>query len=408
MMMEQQAVTTEPTTKSARKSIPRRFLKGVLMVLWIFVLVWFLLEVFMRVGFDALPPETQGVIQHVRVVPWKNEHLIPVLPFIGSREFHARIPPGLKNYRVHWGDASFTFNTVAPWEGATEGFRTNPPEWPMDIVAVGDSFTFCWTAFEDCWVERLHEDFGWHVMNFGVPGTGSMAHRNVLGVYGPPMEPQIVLWQWYGNDFQDDYDYAVIRGEIEKPLNGPPPAAPPPNYGKLAEYSTVYTWLRDWIDKKINPLKTTKDLTPVVNGREISVADTLYSHELKYKTVQYGWNETIRAFEEGQDIVQDMNAQMVIILIPTKEETFAKYLTGTLDAAYLETLTQGRLRLLRTCDERGWRCIDMTPYFQEAVDAGQTVYNAFDFHLDASGNKIVSDVVANYLIDNELLEPRVN
>jgi hypothetical protein len=48
----------------------------------------------------------------------------------------------------------------------------------------------------------------------------------------------------------------------------------------------------------------------------------------------------------------------------------------------------------------------MTPYFQDAVDAGQTVYNAFDFHLDASGNKIVSDVVANYLIENGLLDLR--
>ncbi len=215
------AAETAPVTSERSASLSRRVMKGVLMTLWIVALVWLLLEIFIRVGFDALPPETQAVLQHVRRVPWDDEHLIPVLPFMGSREFHARIPPGLHDYRVHWGDADFTFDTVAPWEGATEGFRTNPPEWPMDIVAVGNSFTFCWTAFEDCWVERLHLDFGWHVMNFGIPGTGSMAHRNILGAYGPPMEPQVVIWQWFGNDFEDDYDFAMLRGEIADPLNGP-------------------------------------------------------------------------------------------------------------------------------------------------------------------------------------------
>jgi hypothetical protein len=243
-------------------------------------------------------------------------------------------------------------------------------------------------------------------MNFGVPGTGSMAHRNILGLYGPPMEPKIVLWQWYGNDYKDDYDFAVIRGEIEKPLSAPPPNEPPPDYGKLAEYSTVYVWLRDWIDQKDDASEDAKDLSANVNGRKIAVADSLYSHDFKYESVQYGWDETLRAFEESQAIVQDMNADMVIILVPTKEESYAKYLTGTLEPNYLDTLTSGRQRLVQTCEERGWRCIDMAPYFQEAIDAGQTVYNAYDFHLDASGNQIVSNVAANYLIENDLLEPR--
>jgi hypothetical protein len=394
---------TDSTPK--QPSWSRRVLKGVFLTIWSVVLVWLLLEVMMRVGFDALPPETQAVIQHVRRVPWDDEHLIPVLPFIGSHEFHARIPPGLSDYRVHWGDAQFTFNTVAPWDGAVDGFRTNPPEWPMDIVAVGDSFTFCWTDFEDCWVERLHLDLGWHVMNFGVPGTGSMGHRYTLGAYGTPMQPQIVIWQWFGNDFQDDYDFANLRGEIAEPLSTPPASGEAvPDYGKLAEYSTVYCWLRDWIEKRINPPEDKKELLLKVNGREIAVSDKLLSHTLNYKSVQFGWDETLRAFEEGQAVTQDMGAQMVIILLPTKEEAYALYLSEMLGEQYLDDLTTGRERLMRVCEERGWHCIDMLPYFQQAVSDGQTVYNAYDFHLDAAGNQIVSEVVGSYLIDNGLLE----
>lgn len=361
---------------------------------------WLLLEVLLRVGFDALPSSTQGVIQHVRRVPWNDAHLIPVTPFTGSREYHARIPPGLRDYKIHWGDAQFTFDSIDLW-GGDEGFRTNQPEWPMHIVAVGDSFTFCWTAFEDCWVERLHSDFGWHVMNLGVPGTGVWAHRNVLEAYAPPMEPAVVVMQWFGNDFKDDYDFARIRGEVDE-LAGPPAAPSDPNYGKFAEYSAVYRLIRDWWYKRDHPQEG--GLQPVIAGRKMFVSDSQFSHDLSYKSVAYGWEKTIRALDESHTIVEDqIGAKFVILLIPTKEETYARYLADTLDPAYLEMLTEGRKRLLDVCAEKGWRCLDMTETLQAAVDAGQTVYNAFDFHLDASGNKLVAETLGNYLIDNGLL-----
>jgi hypothetical protein len=396
---------TDTAEKRASSSLLKIAFKRGLLVVWIFVLVWFLLEVFIRVGFDALPPETQAVLQHVRRVPWDDEHLIPVLPFEGSREYHARIPPGLKNYKVHWGDTQFTFNTINLWGGA-EGFRTNPPEWPMDIVAVGDSFAFCWTAFDDCWVERLHLDYGWHVMNLGVPGTGSMAHRNVLGTYVPPMEPAVVVWQWFGNDYKDDYDFAVMRGDTPV-LEALPAGEPVPDYGKLAEYSAVYRWLRDWVDKK-GQTKEEKDLSPTVNGRQIAVSDSLLSHDLNSKAVAYGWNETIRAFEESRAVLDEIGAEMVIVLIPTKEEAYANTITDYLDEDYLKMLGKGRKQLMRACEEHGWRCIDMTDTFQAAIADGKTVYNAFDFHLDATGNQLLTDTLAAYLIDNGLLESREN
>lgn len=394
-------------TSQAPKRTRSRFaiLKPLLAVLWGCLVVWFLLEVFMRVGFDLLPPETQAVVQHVRRLPWDDEHLIPVLPFMGSREYHARIPPNLKDYKVHWGDTRFTFDTISLW-GGEEGFRTNPPEWPVDVVAMGDSFTFCWTDFDDCWVQQLNQMFGWHVMNLGVPGTGSMAHRNVLGTYVPPMEPAVVVWQWFGNDYKDDYDFALMRGDTG-PLAGPDMAPTAvPDYGKLAEYSTVYRWLRDWIDKKFDPKAEQKDLTPVVNGREIAVDDSQRSHDLQYEVVQFGWDETIRALEESHAVLDTIGAEMLIVLIPTKEEVYAAHVTDYLDAGYIAMLTEGRTRLMAACAEKGWRCIDMTDAFRAAVNEGATVYNAFDFHLDAVGNQIVADRVGQYLINNDLLAPR--
>lgn len=409
--MTDTADSTLPQLPLQRQSPLRTVIKIALITLWTIFIVWLLLEIFMRVGFDMLPPSTQAVVQHVRVVPWDEEHIIPVLPFEGSREYHARIPPGLTNYKVHWGNTRFTFSTISLWGGA-EGFRTNEPEWPMDVVAVGDSFTFCWTKFEDCWVQQLNTTFGWHVMNLGVPGTGSMAHRNIMATYVPPMEPAVVVWQWYGNDYKDDYDFAIIRGDMLEPLEVPPVQGEAmPDYGKLAEYSTVYRWARDWIEKKLNPPEkddSKVEFFPVINGREISVSGMLYSHDLTWESVQFGYDETIRAFEEGHTVLENAGhgTELVIVLIPTKEEAFANYIADLLDADYLTMLTEGRLKLMQECDDHGWRCIDMTEAFRAAVDDGATVYNAYDFHLDAEGNRVLADVLGAYLIEEGILEPR--
>lgn len=380
-------------------------IKRLLAILWGLFIALLVLEVFLRVGFDMLPRGTQGVVQHVRRVPWDEEHIIPVLPFITSRETQARLPPGLKDYVVHWGDTKFKFDTISLWDGA-EGFRTNPPQWPVDVVALGDSFTFCWTDFEDCWVERLHSDFNWSVMNLGIPGTGSLSHQMLIAPYVVPMEPQVVVWQWFGNDFKDDYDHARIRGEIEL-LPGPPTAAETvPDFGALADYSATYRLLRDWLYRREHP-ETDQNFYPKVNGRELMVSPLLGSHDLKYKAVQYGWERSIQAIEEAHRTVYDeLDAELVIVLIPTKEETYADYITEELGEEYLQMLTVGRQRLLNVCDKKGWRCVDVTEALQQAVAEGQTVYNAFDFHLDAAGNKIVSEVLGQYLIEHNLLDDR--
>ncbi len=239
-------------------------------------------------------------------------------------------------------------------------------------------------------------------MTVGVRGPGVGGPRPLVGGFGPPLEPAVVVMQWYGNDFKDDYDFARIRGEVDE-LDAPPPPPPEPDYGTLAEYSAVYRLIRDWDYKRRHPPGET-ELRPTVNGREMFVSDSLESHNLAYESVAYGWGETIQALEESRQLVTgEMDAEFVILLIPTKEEAYAQHLTDYLTPAYLDMLAVGRQRLLEVCDERGWRCLDMTPDLQAAVDEGQTVYNAFDFHLDKTGNQVVADTLARYLTENDLL-----
>jgi len=382
-------------------SLLRNVAKRLLAVVVGLLLAWLMLEVLLRVGFDALPRGAQGVIQHVRRVPWDDEHIIPVFPWETSREYQARMPANLTDYPVHWGDAQFTFDTISLWDGI-EGFRTTPPQWPVDLVAVGDSFTFCWTDFEDCWVEQLHRQFGWSVMNLGVPGTGSLSHQMTMGTYAVPMKPRVVVWQWFGNDYKDDYDNARIRGEVEA-LGGPPALSDPvPDYGPLADYSAVYRLLRDWLDRR-DENTADSEAVVAVNGRDVLFNKRMGSHDLRYESVQWGWDRTLAALEQAHTLAEGMGAELVLLLIPTKEEVYAAWSTEALGEDMIAYLVEGRMALLEQCAQREWRCVDATDTFVAAVNEGQTVYNAFDFHLDASGNRLAAELLGRYLIEQGLL-----
>lgn len=80
-------------------------------------------------------------------------------------------------------------------------------------MALGDSHTFCFTDAQDCWVDLLSARLGVPIANLGQPVTGSESHacRYFSFVANPDLglrQPRLVLWQFFGNDYNDDYGLA--------------------------------------------------------------------------------------------------------------------------------------------------------------------------------------------------------
>jgi hypothetical protein len=384
-----------------------KLLRGLVGMLFGVFFTFILIEVFLRVGFDALPPGVQAEIQAVRRVPWSEERIIPYFPYIIDRDFQARIPPDLRSYPIRWSDARFDFDTRPIWEGHRAGLRTAPPVYPLDIMTFGDSFTFCWTASADCWVDMLAAQ-GWHVVNAGNSGTGPGGQLNLMREIIEPTKPALIIWQWYTNDISDDYDLARIRGEVDElPPFAPMPDAPPAPQG-LGQYSAVW----HLVSLRLNPAARTspyQHYQPVVlNGRPVSVHTDEYPHlhSLEYPSAEYGFERNLENHREGHALAERLGAEIVLVLIPSKEEAYASLLTNNLSEEYLTQLRKPRERLLAQCIEQGWHCVDPLPAFQEAIANGQTVYYAFDSHLDPSGNRIIADLVMQTITENNLIPTR--
>ncbi len=362
------------------------------------------IEVFMRVGFDFLPPQIQSEIQAVRVVPWRDKQIIPPIPFEADRGYQSRIAPGYNNYPVRWMDARFTFDTISLWEHPV-GLRTSDsPRWPIDIMAFGDSFTFCWTAVEDCWVQQLESEHGWSSINAGQPGTGPSGQVRLIEEVGIPIKPRLVIWQRHPNDSFDDYILYWFREETPS-LSGAPAADPVPVLKGLEQYSALFTL----INRRLNPPPKTNDYlhSQVINARERSllIATDEYTHSShsSYPATAYGWEHNLEAYTRGVELLKTIDTQVVFLLIPTKEEAYAEFVSDYLSETYLEELAENRTLMLEACEVNGWHCIDALPTFRDAIQEGTHVYYGHDLHLDASGNDIVTQLVQDYIATNQLL-----
>jgi hypothetical protein len=368
---------------------------------------WLLLEVLMRVGFNLLPPKIQADIQSVQAVPWSDERIIPRIPWVMDHDFQLRLPPGMNDFPIHWSDAVFSFSTISAWDGHRVGFRSNPPRWPLEVLTFGDSFTFCWTKLEDCWVHRLETDYDWHVFNAGVPGTGTTAQYNLMKEIAPPFKPKLVVWQWYGNDVTDDYDLAHLRGAVGDLAAAPQPDPPEEPQG-FARYSAVYTLFHTVLNppKKSSPYQHYQMVT--VNGRSMSFHTNEYpnSDSLVWPANAYGWKHNLQSHDDAAKLLDSLGAKMILIPIPDRIEAYSAFLTPILGQQYIDQLGEARRAVLQQCADRGWYCLDPLPAFQEAIKHGQTIYYAYDQHLDASGNRLLEDLVHSYIIQNNLLPGR--
>lgn len=400
---DMQQATLKDTEKHPSHAV--RIIAPILISLFTIVCMLLAIEVYLRVGFDTLPAGVQGDIQAVRRVPWSEERIIKPVPFLADRNYQARLEPGLADYPVRWRDARFRFTTRPMWEGHPVGLRTGEPQWPLDLAAFGDSFTFCWTDVDDCWVQRLQNDYGYSVVNAGQPGTGSGGQFQLMSEIVEPIKAPLVVWQWYGNDLMDDYVLATFRGETE-PLETPPGPAPAVEPQGFERYSALYFMLNLYIlnpPDSDDPYQHTEILD--IQGRNMYVQSNEYTHplSLSYPAVAYGWTRMVEHHDAAAALLDSLDAELLIILFPTKEEAYRADLEDRFGTSYFEAAGESRLMMMELCEERGWHCIDMLPYFQQAIEDGDTVYHAGDFHLDAAGNAIVAEVVNDYIIDHQLL-----
>lgn len=303
---------------------------------------------------------------------------------------------------------SFRLTTRRLWEGADIGFRTPEVNYFVDAVVVGDSFGMCFTEQADCWVDMLAQNLLAGIVNLSQPVTGTTSHALILREYGAPLTPPMVIWQFFGNDFNDDYGLSRLsKGEA----TSSPPDCPTP------ESPAWQTWLR-----RYSALYASLETLAVGRYLGVPSEECLFvkPHTVRYGTAnehtlqfgglyeqyaldmsrpqnQAGYALSKEAFMQAQELVASWGGRLVVLLIPTREEVYAPLTAPIMGEEAIARLASARLAMLDLCAELSLQCFDATDTLTTHANAGEALYHVDDMHLNANGNRVLADWLSEQL-----------
>lgn len=368
------------------------------------LLAWLLAEVLLRVFFFSLPPKLQLVLDDVHKTPFTDARLLPDPIWQPDTKYLTITRPVTNQEQFGSAEVRFTVSTQALW-GSKAAFRTQQAlvDRYVDAVAVGDSFTFCFTALEDCWVQQFGVRTDRNVINLGITSTGSVSHLRVLGDFGMPLQPPLVIWQWYGNDANEDFGLATLNGETD--VQSPNPPLPAPERNWLDDNSAFYTLLKLLLGAEDDyeaalqfhdPEYAEKGDVALAFGRSYlwDAFDMMQPHNLD------GWARSQAAFRAAQQMVDGYGGTLLIVLMPTKEQVYREMSLPLIGEEKLALLDKSYQMMLDFCAAEGLTCIDLLPVFAPHVAAGEQLYYTTDIHLNPRGNEVLAEYLVQWVADH--------
>lgn len=360
---------------------------------------WLLAEILLRLFFFSLPPRMQLVLNHVHKTPFTESKLLPDPIWQPDREYLTITRPVRDQEQFGSADVRFTVTTETLW-GSRAAFRTRQElvDRHVDAVAVGDSFTFCFTDEQDCWVQRLGQIANRNIINLGITSTGSVSHQRVLSTFGMPLKPPLVIWEWFGNDANEDYGLARMNSVTDvQPTNPPPPV---PTYNWWDKNSAFYVLLKLYLGSEDTYQASLQFHDPeyVAKG-DIKLAfgqPYLWdAFDMSQPTNLDGWARSQEAFRAAREMVDSYGGTLVIVLMPTKEQVYRDLSEPLLGAEKLALLDQPYHMMKEFCAQENLTCIDLLPILQEHTE--EQLYFTTDMHLNKRGNEVLAETLAGWI-----------
>lgn len=371
------------------------------------LIVAILLEVLLRLAAPMLPGAVGAAARWVTTGKPFAEEWTPA--WQQSREHYWALRPNLDNV-LQYGSStvSFRLSTAELWEGGGIGFRTNATiDYQVHGVVVGDSFGMCFTERVDCWVEQFAGRVGLNIVNLSQPVTGTTSHFRILRDFGQFLEPPLVIWQFFGNDFNDDYGLAVFRDDIEA-LEPESEQSTRPRIGSVlyAVTETLITGRFSGVpeseDAFVKPYRATYGANNE-HTLQFGGAYELQALDMSREQNQIGYEMSQTAFAEAQALVDTWGGELVIVIIPTREEVYSDITAPMMGESELFRLQSARDAMHTLCTAIELRCYDLYEVFQERANNDEALYYVDDMHLNPYGNTVLAEALAVWLQADGLL-----
>ena len=292
----------------------------------------------------------------------------------------------------------------------SRGLRTPVEDGPVDVVALGDSFTFGYGVDEKVtWPSQLARLSGLTVANLGISGYGPGSELAMLRQEGLRLQPRLVLWQFFANDLLDATSFAAWqaagRGDFldwERARTLPPaaPGLPAPGVslrGLLHRHLVSYE-LAKWASRQgvYDPGRRPArwidvDGAPLL----LDIGGPAAWSDRTNPWVRDEMALTAAALEAARDDVRAMGAELIVVLAPTKE---AVYWQG--EARERIALEGNDRWAAQVCRVLGIPCLPLLPVFASAAQQSGPLYFREDVHWNPAGHRLAGREIARFTGEN--------
>jgi GDSL-like lipase/acylhydrolase family protein len=344
-----------------------------------------LVELGARLWRDRLPTNWQALPALYQGPPALNDL------FLYDDRLRFKLRPDLHglSFQPLGADSYFSISTISL--GFPEiGFRTHPIANHPAAVAIGDSFTFCWTAQEDCWVDRLARLTGRDVINLGVPGYGGLQEARIVEDYALPLHPQLIIWTFFVNDLWDNARPNAVIGVDQ--------------WTWVERRSVVFGALRRLVDHRARSDDLGNGQLWVHDGgtrSKIFYDPSVISHWLSDEALERGWVLQRDALMQAKRLSDAAHVQLLMVLIPYREQIYFDEYRQFAPGLTLERMQQPYQMMREFCQQNG---VDLLDTFDSFVaHRSQHFTYPVDAHLNALGNRIMAEAILRHLAQHQLL-----
>jgi hypothetical protein len=311
------------------------------------------------------------------------------------------------------------------------GFRNPTVPEQADIVALGDSHTYGNCAqMRESWPHVLGTLSSKSVYNLGMGGYGPNQYLHLLTNNALELKPKSVICGLY---FGDDFDNAFritygLPAWAELRKGGLPNVDPdiwekqdttaPPTFQKrvrvwLSENSVLYKIVVHGL------LQNIKGRVQIANAARIYPDTTALilpekkiQEAFRPKGVLRGLDQSEAGVREGMRLTSEMLQRMksicdtnkiefTVVIIPTKETVFSRYLMADDSLPMAETLKKviaaeksARSALFENLSAAGIRFIDTYPALEKASETnGIYTFAATDMHPNKNGYRVIAETI---------------
>jgi lysophospholipase L1-like esterase len=279
------------------------------------------------------------------------------------------------------------------------GFRNAEP-WPMDpdVVVIGDSLVFGYGVERDeAWPQALGRLVpGARVLNLGLIGAGPQQYLRIYQEVAKPLSPKLVVVGFFA--YNDFWDADMFEEWLQQGAEG--------NYvvwrvygrGNIANrwsawlrrHSYAYGLARFGVLAASRSHGRDPTLVEWADGTTLELMpDTAERLSSGAHVDAPAFAVTERAMRELRDEVAAGDAELLVVLQPSKEEVYLPF-AGEPAPDYAATL---RVAL----DELGIDYLDLAPVFRDHAAAGERLFFPTDGHPNAMGYQLTAEAVASWI-----------